>query len=262
MKPIRQLMGFLRTAEGRTRFWLWVFCWLTCLCVQTGTLGEVNTTERLKATRWLWQEVPQADHPGWMVRGRDGKDFVTYGLGQSLVMFPADLVAGSLERFIGPPRLKEKLREFVVAVLTFPPLCATAALMAYLVLLEAGFERPLWVVGQRFESLWDGIRGREHSNPDGRPFHRVCLAPAVASREFPRLAWVAWGGWLGVVGLAVIAALRLFKTTVGEGPFTTTKQRSHVSEGNRGGRGCRGVVVVQTVCDRRGGSLPRSNGTK
>ena len=79
------------------------------------------------------------------------------------------------------------------------------------------FERPLWVVGQRFESVWDGIRGREYPNPDGRPFHRVCLAPAVATREFPRLAWVAWGGWLGVLGLAVFAALRLFKTTVGEG---------------------------------------------
>lgn len=147
MKPIRHLVELLQTVEGRTRLGLWVFCWLICLCVQTGTLGEVNTTERLKATRWLWQDVPQADHPGWMVRGRDGKNFVTYGLGQSLVMLPADLVAGSLERFVGPPRLKEKLREFVVAVLTFPPLCATAALMAYLVLLEAGFGRPARVGG-------------------------------------------------------------------------------------------------------------------
>jgi hypothetical protein len=120
---------------------------LVCLCVQTGTLGEVNTTERLKATRWLWQDVPQADHPGWMVRGRDGKNFVTYGLGQSLVMLPADLVAGRVERFIGPPRLKEKLREFVVAILTFPALCATAALMAYLVLSEAGFGRAARVGG-------------------------------------------------------------------------------------------------------------------
>jgi hypothetical protein len=69
---------------------------LLAFVVQSGELGTADTTFRLQATHWLWAGTPQVntdDYPDFGLHGRDGKLWGWCGIGQSLLMLPADLVA-------------------------------------------------------------------------------------------------------------------------------------------------------------------------
>jgi hypothetical protein len=68
---------------------------LLALVVQSGELGTADTTFRLQTTHWLWTSEPQvlpSDYPEFGLRGRGGQIYSWYGIGQSLLMLPADLV--------------------------------------------------------------------------------------------------------------------------------------------------------------------------
>lgn len=69
---------------------------LLALVVQSGELGTADTMHRLETTHWLWTSAPQVfpnEYPEFGLRGRNGKIYSWYGIGQSLLMLPADLVA-------------------------------------------------------------------------------------------------------------------------------------------------------------------------
>jgi len=64
--------------------------------VQSGELGSADTMHRLQTTHWLWTSQPQVfpdEYPEFGLHGRGGQIFSWYGIGQSLLMLPADLVA-------------------------------------------------------------------------------------------------------------------------------------------------------------------------
>ena len=68
---------------------------LLALVVQSGELGTSDTTHRLQATHWLWTSEPQVfpnEYPEFGLHGRGGRLYSWYGIGQSLLMLPADLV--------------------------------------------------------------------------------------------------------------------------------------------------------------------------
>ena len=63
--------------------------------IQSGELGTSDTTHRLQVTHSLWTGQPQvfpAEYPEFGLHGRGGRLFAWYGIGQSLLMLPADLV--------------------------------------------------------------------------------------------------------------------------------------------------------------------------
>jgi hypothetical protein len=69
---------------------------LLAFVVQSGELGTADTTFRLQVTHWLWTGSPQVnadDYPDFGLHGRGGNLYSWYGIGQSLLMFPADVVA-------------------------------------------------------------------------------------------------------------------------------------------------------------------------
>jgi hypothetical protein len=69
---------------------------LLAFVVQSGELGTADTTFRLQVTHWLWTGSPQVnadDYPDFGLHGRGGKLYSWYGIGQSLLMLPADVVA-------------------------------------------------------------------------------------------------------------------------------------------------------------------------
>jgi hypothetical protein len=88
--------------SSRLRRWfsdpLVLLCLVTGLLafvVQSGELGTADTTFRLQTTHWLWTSDPQvspSDYPEFGLRGRGGRIYSWYGIGQSLLMLPADLV--------------------------------------------------------------------------------------------------------------------------------------------------------------------------
>jgi hypothetical protein len=87
---------------SRLRQWLRDPLFLLCLTagllafvVQSGELGTSDTTHRLQTTHWLWTNEPQVfpnEYPEFGLHGRGGRLYSWYGIGQSLLMLPADLV--------------------------------------------------------------------------------------------------------------------------------------------------------------------------
>ncbi|HXX02062.1 MAG TPA: hypothetical protein VEJ00_12675, partial [Candidatus Acidoferrales bacterium] len=70
---------------------------LLAFVVQSGELGSADTTHRLQTTHWLWTSEPQVfpnEYPEFGLPGRGGRLYSWYGIGQSLLMLPAD-VAGT-----------------------------------------------------------------------------------------------------------------------------------------------------------------------
>ena len=93
---------------SRLRHWLRDPLFLLCLTagllafvVQSGELGTSDTTHRLQTTHWLWTSQPQVfpnEYPEFGLHGRGGRLYSWYGIGQSLLMLPADLLATWIER--------------------------------------------------------------------------------------------------------------------------------------------------------------------
>jgi hypothetical protein len=69
---------------------------LLAFVVQSGELGTADTMHRLQTTHWLWTSQPQVflnEYPEFGLPGRGGQIFSWYGIGQCLLMLPADLVS-------------------------------------------------------------------------------------------------------------------------------------------------------------------------
>ena len=67
---------------------------LLAFVVQSGELGTADTMHRLQTTHWLWTSQPQVlpnEYPEFGLHGRDNRIYSWYGIGQSLLMLPADL---------------------------------------------------------------------------------------------------------------------------------------------------------------------------
>ena len=67
---------------------------LLAFVVQSGELGTSDTMHRLQTTHWLWTSAPQVpayEYPEFGVHGRGGRIYSWYGIGQSLIMLPADM---------------------------------------------------------------------------------------------------------------------------------------------------------------------------
>ncbi|HUA14172.1 MAG TPA: hypothetical protein VMG31_02675 [Verrucomicrobiae bacterium] len=76
-------------------FLLCLVAGLLTFAVQSGELGSADTAHRLQTTHWLWTHEPQVfpnEYPEFGLRGRNGQLYSWYGIGQSLLMLPADLV--------------------------------------------------------------------------------------------------------------------------------------------------------------------------
>ena len=68
---------------------------LLAFVVQSGELGTADTMHRLQTTHWLWTSEPQVspnEYAEFGLHGRGGRLYSWYGIGQSLLMLPADLL--------------------------------------------------------------------------------------------------------------------------------------------------------------------------
>ena len=68
---------------------------LIAFAVQSGELGTADTQHRLQSTHSLWTAEPPVfprEYPEFGVHGRGGSLQSWYGMGQSLLMLPADVV--------------------------------------------------------------------------------------------------------------------------------------------------------------------------
>ncbi|HST11732.1 MAG TPA: hypothetical protein VLL05_15255, partial [Terriglobales bacterium] len=94
----------LQTLRARMRDPLFLLCvaaGLIAFVVQSGDLDSVDTARRLQTTHSFWTSAPpviEGDYPEFGLRGRDGRIYAWYGMGQSLLMLPADVVGTYVEK--------------------------------------------------------------------------------------------------------------------------------------------------------------------
>jgi hypothetical protein len=68
---------------------------LLAFVVQSGELGTADTMHRLQTAHWLWTSEPQVfpnEYPEFGLRGQGGRLYSWYGIGQSLLLLPSDLL--------------------------------------------------------------------------------------------------------------------------------------------------------------------------
>jgi hypothetical protein len=95
------MMTRLRLLFGNPVFLIGLVAFLAALVVQSGELGSSDTTHRLQATHSFWTSSPAVDaqdYPVFGIHGRGGRLYGWYGIGQSLVMLPADMIGTAIER--------------------------------------------------------------------------------------------------------------------------------------------------------------------
>jgi hypothetical protein len=143
----------------RLRQWLRDPLTLLCLTagllafvVQSGELGTADTMHRLQTTHWLWTSQPQVfpnEYPEFGLHGRGGRIVSWYGIGQSLLMLPADLVGTWIShwRIFSEYEDDPAIRSIVVSYSTNILLNVLTAMIAFRFLCQLRFSVKEAVAG-------------------------------------------------------------------------------------------------------------------
>ena len=118
---------------------------LLAFAVQSGELGTADTMHRLQTTHWLWTSQPQvfpSEYPEFGLHGRNGQIYSWYGIGQSLLMLPADVIATWIAhwRIFSGYQDDPALRSILVSYSTNILLNVVTALIAFRLLRQLRFE--------------------------------------------------------------------------------------------------------------------------
>ncbi len=133
----------MRSHSIRLAWMLFVLGLLTGFAVEDGDISSIDSARRLQVTHSLWTSEPPVradDYPAFGIVGKDGVIHAWYGIGQSLVMLPADL-AGSLLVGQATPdaaSLAGRIKHAFVVYATFPLLTAGCVVLGYAILLQLG----------------------------------------------------------------------------------------------------------------------------
>jgi hypothetical protein len=125
---------------------------LLAFAVQSGELGTIDTTFRLQTTHWLWTSQPQVypdDYPDFGLHGRGGRLYSWYGIGQSLLMLPADLVGTWVSnwRIFSDYQDDPAIRSIIVTYSTSILVSVLTAWIAFRLLTQLGFRGKEAVAG-------------------------------------------------------------------------------------------------------------------
>ena len=145
----------MRLAPTRTLHWLLLVTALFTFLIQSGELGTSDTTHRLQVTHSLWTSEPQVfpnEYPEFGVHGRGGHLYAWYGIGQSLLMLPADLAGTALSHLplwhdYTISQADPTVRSIVVTISTNILISVLTALTAFRLLGLFGFSSRESVAG-------------------------------------------------------------------------------------------------------------------
>jgi hypothetical protein len=134
----------LRRLFRNPLFLVGLTAFFTAFVVQSGELGSSDTTHRLQAAHSFWTSAPAVepeDYPDFGIHGRGGRLYGWYGIGQSLLMLPADVAGTYLEAL---PVFQDydadpTVRDIFVSYTTNILICVLAALLCFRLLGLFGF---------------------------------------------------------------------------------------------------------------------------
>src|ERR1051326_3075680 len=137
---------------GRLRQWssdplvlLVLVAGLSAFVIQSGELGTSDTTHRLQTAHSIWTSEPEVlpqEYPEFGLHGRGGKLHSWYGMGQSLLMLPADIVSSYIERlsiFEDYDGTDPAVRSIIVSYSTNILINVLTALICFRLLQQFGF---------------------------------------------------------------------------------------------------------------------------
>ena len=90
-----------RPGGGDPRLLLCLVAAFLAFVVQSGELGSADTMHRLQTAHSFWTSEPAVfpnEYPEFGVHGRGGKLYDWYGIGQPLLMLPADIIGTYIEK--------------------------------------------------------------------------------------------------------------------------------------------------------------------
>jgi accessory gene regulator protein AgrB len=126
---------------------------LGAFVVQSGELGSSDTTHRLQLAHSFWTSEPPVfpqEYPEFGLHGRGGKLQSWYGMGQSLLMLPADIIGTYIERLPIFARYNGNdpaVRSIVVSYWTNILVNVLTALIAFRFLRQLGFSTKHAIAG-------------------------------------------------------------------------------------------------------------------
>lgn len=133
-------------------FLLCLVAGLLAFVVQSGELGSADTMHRLQVTHWLWTSQPQVfpnEYPEFGLLGRGGHIYSWYGIGESLLMLPADLIGTWIAHWhiFATYEDDPAIRSIVVSYSTNILVNVLTALIALRFLRQLGFDRKQAALG-------------------------------------------------------------------------------------------------------------------
>src|SRR5580704_1866070 len=126
---------------------------LIAFAIQSGELGTADTQHRLQSTHALWtaqSPVFPQEYPEFGVHGSGGRLQSWYGIGQSLLMLPADLVGAYVERlpvFADYNGNDPSVRNIIVSYSTNILVNVLTSLVCFRFLRQLGFKEKHAVAG-------------------------------------------------------------------------------------------------------------------
>jgi hypothetical protein len=123
--------------------------------IQSGELGTSDSTHRLQVTHSLWTgeaQVAPSEYPEFGLQGRGGRLYAWYGIGQSLLMLPADLISSAasklpLWRNYTLSEADPAIRSILVSISTNILINVLTALAAFRLLGLLGFSEGQSIAG-------------------------------------------------------------------------------------------------------------------
>jgi hypothetical protein len=142
---VRTMISLLRCWFRNPVFLLALSAGLLAFVVQSGELGSADTMHRLQSTHAFWTSEPPVfpdEYPEFGVHGRGGTLQSWYGIGQSLLMLPADILGtgfGNLHVFDRYDGTDPSVRNIFVTYTTNIFISVLTALVCFRFLRQLGF---------------------------------------------------------------------------------------------------------------------------
>ena len=120
---------------------------LAAFVVQSGEIGSSDSQHRLQAAHSFWTPEPAVfpdEYPEFGIHGRSGKLYGWYGIGQSLLLLPSDVIGTYLERLpvfddYHGAGTDPTVRNIVVTYSTNTLICVLGILVCFRFLQRLGF---------------------------------------------------------------------------------------------------------------------------
>jgi hypothetical protein len=147
------MVRYLRRWFANPVFLLALAAGLLAFALQSGELGTADTMHRLQSAHAWWTPEPPVfpwEYPEFGIHGRGGRLQSWYGMGQSLLMLPADIAGTYLERLPVFARYygnDPSVRDIVVSYSTNILLCVLTALSCFRFLRHLKFDLVQAVAG-------------------------------------------------------------------------------------------------------------------